>query len=78
MKCINGLKWNDLTNEEKNMAEEQIVGIYKDWAVSGDEDDKKLYEILKHDKNERIAHLKNCKFSRFQYSNMSVVQVWIN
>lgn len=56
--------YNDLTPLEKEMAASQLLSIYEDWAYSGDEFDKKLYEELLNDEEYKIEKLKTCSFER--------------
>ena len=57
-------RYDDLTPIEKEMVESQLLSIYEDWAYSGDEFDKELYEKLLNDKEYRIDKLECCGFER--------------
>lgn len=56
--------YDDLTLIEKEMASSQLLSIYEDWAYTGDEFDKELYEKLLNDEEYRIDKLKTCCFER--------------
>ena len=71
------LTWNDLTLEEKDMAERQLLSIYEDWAYDGDEYDKEEYEKLLNNRFWRHCKLLYCKFTRITKDNSTSIEVWL-
>lgn len=58
------LRWNDLTDEEKEQAENSYLYIMECYAISGDELDKEFYSKLMVDKEMRIEMLNSKRFDR--------------
>lgn len=58
------LRWNDLTETEKEQAEYSFLYMMENYADNGDEDDREYYSMLMVDRAERIEELKSKRFER--------------
>jgi hypothetical protein len=60
----NRLLWKDLTEKEKEQAENSYLSILEDIATSGDEYDKADYECKRDDRGLRLRGVQTKSFIR--------------